>query len=160
VPPFQKVCGNCHVANVIISLIGGVYCNAYRSKSMVQKLGLLCGSIVTNDEHVLLIIEGKWLATIMHMIEFKFLDLPCPKQVQFLISIHIYGKFRLLITSTLVGFQEDIQQFIPQAKISLKGEAFVAPLTIIPNDYVQLSVKHKLDFVESKLIINKNPFRH
>jgi hypothetical protein len=32
----------------------------------------------------------------------------------------------------------------------LKGEAFVAPLIIIPNDNVQWSVKHKLDFVESK----------
>jgi hypothetical protein len=41
---------------------------------MLQKLGLFCGSIATNDEHVLLIIEGKWLATIVHMIEFKFLD--------------------------------------------------------------------------------------
>jgi hypothetical protein len=34
---------------------------------MVQKLGFLCGSIVTNDEHVLLTIESKWLEVIVHM---------------------------------------------------------------------------------------------
>jgi hypothetical protein len=113
VPPFQKVCGNCCVSDVTISPTGGVSCNVCRSKSMVKKLGLFCGFITTNDEHVLLIIQGKWLATIVHMIEFKLLDLPCPKQVQLFISICIYGKFCLLTTSTLVGFQEDIQQFIP-----------------------------------------------
>jgi len=32
---FQKICGNCHVADVTISTIGGVYCNACCSKSMV-----------------------------------------------------------------------------------------------------------------------------
>jgi hypothetical protein len=52
VPPFQKVCGNCHVANVTISSTSGVYCNVYHSKSIVQKLDFLYGSIVTNDEHV------------------------------------------------------------------------------------------------------------
>ncbi len=52
VPPFQKVRGNCLVANVTISSTSGVYCNVYHSKSMVQKLDFLCGSIVTNDEHV------------------------------------------------------------------------------------------------------------
>jgi len=41
-----------------------------------------------------------------------------------------------LTTFTFVGFQEDIQQFIPQAKTGLKGEGFVAPSTIIPNDNV------------------------
>jgi hypothetical protein len=56
--PFQKKCGNCHVANVIISTIGGVYYNARCSKSMVQKLGFLHDSIATNDEYVFLTIEG------------------------------------------------------------------------------------------------------
>jgi hypothetical protein len=105
---------------------------------------------------VLLIIEGKWLETIVDITKSEFLDLLRPKQVQFLISIHIYGKFRLSTTSTLVGFQEDIQEFIPQVEISLKGEAFVAPSTIIPNDNVQRIV----DFVESNQFLNKNPFRH
>jgi hypothetical protein len=41
---------------------------------------------------------------------------------------------------------------------SLKGEAFVAPLTTIPNDNVQQSVKCKLDFVESKSIPKQKPF--
>jgi len=41
-----------------------------------------------------------------------------------------------LTTSTLVGFQENIQQFIPQVKPSLKGEVFIVFSTIIPNDNV------------------------
>jgi hypothetical protein len=56
-PPFQKVCANCH--DVIISPMGGVHCNVYHSKLMVQKIGFLCCSIATNDELVLLTIEGK-----------------------------------------------------------------------------------------------------
>jgi hypothetical protein len=134
--PFQKICGNCHVANVIIFPTSSVYCNACRSKSTIQKLSFLCGSIATNDEHMLLIIKGKWLEAIVHVIKSEFLDLPCPKQVQFLNSIHIDGKFCLLSTYALASFQEDIQQFIPQAKTSLKGEVFIAPSTIIPNDNV------------------------
>jgi hypothetical protein len=39
---------------------------------------------------------------------------------------------------------------------NLKGEALVPP-TIIPNDNVQWNVRHKLDFVESKLISKKTP---
>jgi hypothetical protein len=112
-PPFQKVCGNCHAVDVTISPISGVYCNICYSKSTVQKLGFLHGSIATNDEHVLLTIEGKWFEAIVHMIKFEFLNLLHSKQVQFFISIHIHGKFHLLTTSTLIGFQENIQQFIP-----------------------------------------------
>jgi hypothetical protein len=48
-PPFQKACGNCHVGDVIISPTGGVHCNACHSKSMVQKLGFLSGSIIINN---------------------------------------------------------------------------------------------------------------
>jgi hypothetical protein len=40
-PPFQKICENCHVIDVIISPTGDVHCNACHSKSMVQKLGFL-----------------------------------------------------------------------------------------------------------------------
>ncbi len=61
-------------------------------KSIVQKLGFLRGSIVTNDELVLLTIEGKWLEAIVPMKKFEFLDLLHPKQVQFFISIRIHGK--------------------------------------------------------------------
>jgi hypothetical protein len=92
------------------------------------------------------------------MIESKFLDLSCPKQIQLLSSIHIHGIFCLLTTSTLIGFQEDVQQFIPQAETSLKGEALVVPSTIIPNDNVQPSVKCKLDFVEFKSILKQKPY--
>jgi len=58
-PPFQKACENCHVVYVTISPTHGVHCNVCHSKSTIQKLGFLCGFITTNDEHVLLIIEGK-----------------------------------------------------------------------------------------------------
>jgi hypothetical protein len=80
-PSFQKVCGNYHVANVINSLMGGVHYNACCSKSIVQKLGFLDGSIITNNEPILLTIEGKWLEKIVHMTKSKFLDFPHPKQV-------------------------------------------------------------------------------
>jgi hypothetical protein len=70
------------------------------------------------------------------MIESEFLDLPHPKQVQLLISICIHGKFESSPKSTFVGFQEDIQQFIPQAKISLKGKSLVVLLAIILSNNV------------------------
>jgi hypothetical protein len=57
--PFQKICGNCHIVDVIISSMGGVHCNGCHSKSMVQKLGFFRGFIAINDELMLLIIEGK-----------------------------------------------------------------------------------------------------
>jgi hypothetical protein len=42
----------------------------------------------------------------------------------------------LSTTFALIGFQENIQQFIPQVEISLKGEGLVAPSTINPSDNV------------------------
>ncbi len=111
---------------------------------------LACLIFSTNDEVVLLTIEGKWPETIVHMAKFEFLDLSCPKQVQLLISICIHGKFQLSTTYALVDFQEDIQQFIPQMETSLKGECLVTPSTIILNDNVHTSVKHKFDFDVSK----------
>ncbi len=77
-------------------------CNAYHSKSIVQKLGFFHGLITINDELVLLTIEGKWFEAIMHMIESEFLDLPCLKQVQ--LFLHIHNKFQLLPTFAFVGF--------------------------------------------------------
>jgi hypothetical protein len=38
-----------------------------------------------------LTIEGKWLETIVHMAKFGFLNLAYPKQVQFLVLIHVHG---------------------------------------------------------------------
>jgi len=74
------------------------------------------------------------------------------KQVQLLISIHIHGKCRLSPTFALVGFQEDIQQFIPQGEIGLKLKGLVTLLAIIHSDNVQHSVKRKLDFDDLKSI--------
>jgi len=119
---------------------------------------LACLIFSTNDEVVLLTIEGKWPETIVHMAKFEFLDLSCPEQVQLLISICIHGKFQLSTTYALVDFQEDIQQFIPQMETSLKGECLVTPSTIILNDNVHTSVTHKFDFDVSKSNLKKNPF--
>jgi hypothetical protein len=58
-PPFQKVCGNYHVLDVIIFSMGDVHCSVFRSKSKVHKLSFLWGSIATNDGLILLTIEGK-----------------------------------------------------------------------------------------------------
>jgi hypothetical protein len=86
------------------------------------------------------------------------LDLLHPKQDQLFISVCIHTKFCLLTTSTFVGFQENIQQFIPQAKTSLKGKAFIVFSIIILNGNVQWCLKRKLDFVGSKSISKQKPF--
>jgi hypothetical protein len=78
-----------------------------------------------------LTIEGKWIEAIMHMKKSEFLDLLCLKQVQLFISIQIHGKFSLPTTLALVGFQKNIQQFIPQVETNLKGEGLITPLAII-----------------------------
>jgi hypothetical protein len=91
------------------------------------------------------------------MIESEFLDLLHSNQVQLLISICNHDKFKLSTTFALVGFQE-IQHFYPQAKTSLKGKGLVALSVIIPSDNVQHSVKHKLDFDESKSNFKQKPF--
>jgi hypothetical protein len=70
------------------------------------------------------------------MIEFEFLNLACLKQVQLLGSICVCGIFQLSPTSTLSGFQKDIQQFIPKVERNLSVEGLVVPLTIIFNDDV------------------------
>jgi hypothetical protein len=77
--PFQKVCGNCYVIDVIICSTSHVDYNARHSKSKVHKSSFLQGSIATNDGPILLSIEGKWLETIVHMAKFGFLNLACPK---------------------------------------------------------------------------------
>jgi hypothetical protein len=64
--------------DAIISPMGDVHCNAYHSKSTIQKLRFLHGSIVINDEPMLLPIESKWLEAIVHMTKSEFLDLPHP----------------------------------------------------------------------------------
>jgi hypothetical protein len=84
------------------------------------------------------------------MTKFKFLNLTCPKQVQLFISICVCGKFQLLFTCALVGFQENIQQFISKVERNLNVEGLVAPLVISYSDDVQCNVKHKLHFDELK----------
>jgi hypothetical protein len=78
-PPFQKIGGNYHVVDVIICLISDVHYNVCRSKSKVHKSGFFQGSIATNDGHILLTTEGKWLEAVVHMIEFEILNLFHPK---------------------------------------------------------------------------------
>ncbi len=134
--PFQKVCGNYYVTDVIICSTSHVHCNACHSKSKVDKSSFLQGSIATNDGPILLTIEGKWLEAIVHMAKFGFLNLVCPKQVQFLVLIRVCGKFQLSPTSSLVGLQENIEQFILEIERNLSAKGLVAPLAISFNDDV------------------------
>ncbi len=65
----------------VFTLCGDLFsCYNTCSKSTMKKLDFLHGSIITNDEFVLLTIESKWFETIMHMTKYEFLGLPCRKQ--------------------------------------------------------------------------------
>jgi hypothetical protein len=66
-PPFQKVCGNYCLIDIIISPTGDVYSNACCSKSKVVKFEFMCATIITSEEPMLLTIKGKWLEAIVHM---------------------------------------------------------------------------------------------
>jgi hypothetical protein len=66
----------------------------------------------------------------------------------------------LFTTSTFIGFQEGIQQFITQVETNLKGEGLVVSLATIPNDNVQCSVKCKFDLMNQNQFLDKNPLRH
>ncbi len=154
--PFQKVCENCHVMDVIISPTCGVHCNlSFKINSSISFL-FFCGSIATNDEPMLLTIEGKWFETIMHiMTKFRFLYVFHPKQVQLFISVDIHDKYWLSLTFALIGFQEGIRQCIPQVKTNLKDKGLVAPLAIIMSN---VTWNTKLDFDESMAIYRQKPF--
>ncbi len=67
------------------------------------------------------------------MKKFEFLNLAHPKQVQPLVSISVCCKFQLSHTS-LVGFQKDIQQFIPKKNKNLSVEGLIVPFAISCND--------------------------
>ncbi len=160
-PPFQKVCGNCHVTDVTISPTSGVYCNVCCSKSMVQKLSLFCGSIATNDELVLLIIEGKWLVAIVHMLEFKFLDfclLPnkfnSSLQFTFMVSFACWPHLPLLAFKKTSNNLLDKQKLVWKAKVlSLLQQL---SLMIMSNGLWNTS----LILLNQNQFINKNPLRH
>jgi hypothetical protein len=66
----------------------------------------------------------------------------------------------LSTTSTLIDFQEDIQQFIPQVETGLKGKALVGRSTTILNDKVQRNVKRNLILLNQNQFLNKNPPKH
>ncbi len=80
-PPFQKMCKNYHVIDVIICSMSDVHCNACHSKSNVHNSSFLRDSIATKDDPILLTIERKWLEVVVHMKEFEFLNLTHPKQI-------------------------------------------------------------------------------
>jgi hypothetical protein len=67
---------------------------------------LLHGSITTNDEHMLITIDGKWLEAFVHIPKATFLNLPYLIQIKLFICI--YAKFLLSPTSTFIGFHEDV----------------------------------------------------
>jgi hypothetical protein len=73
-----------------------------------ESMPLLHGSIITNDERMLITIDGKWLEAFVHITKTIFLNLPCLIQIELFISIHTYANFLLLPTSTFIGFHENI----------------------------------------------------
>jgi hypothetical protein len=73
-------------------------------KSKIEKIIYLCAFIATNNEHVLLTIEGKWMEAIVYMTISKLFNCLHLKEVQIFNKIHIYGKFWLAHTSIHVGF--------------------------------------------------------
>jgi hypothetical protein len=56
-----------------------------------------------------LTIGEKWLEAIMHMTKFELINLAHSKQVQLLVSIHVFNKFQLSSTFAFINFQEDIE---------------------------------------------------
>jgi hypothetical protein len=60
--------------DVIIPSIGNVHYNACCLQSKVQKSSFFSWFIATNDEHVLLTIEGEWFKVIVHM-KFKQINM-------------------------------------------------------------------------------------
>jgi hypothetical protein len=79
-----------------------------------------------------LTIEGKWLQTIDKVLIFEF---GLSKTSSTFVSIHVCCKFQLSRT-TLVGFEKDIQQFIPKIKRNLNVEGLIAPFAISYNNSV------------------------
>jgi len=84
------MCGNFHVLKIIKYLIGNEHCNVYYSKSKVHKsMPLLHGSIIMNDERLLITIDGKWLEAFVHITKATFLNLPCLIQIELHFNSHL-----------------------------------------------------------------------
>jgi len=96
-----KVCGKCHVANIIICSTWDVHYNACHSKSKVHKSSFLWGSITKMDQYYWPLRENGLKKLCIW--QFEFLNLAHLKQVQFLVTIFC-GKFQLLPTFAFVGF--------------------------------------------------------
>lgn len=144
--------------DLLIGPAGDVVCNNCHSKTSVHKVGILRASIATEGDPISITAEGKWLEALVHMPEAEFLNCPRSTQVQILNKIRIQGKFQLTPTSTLAGFQEDIQQpsFTPES--SFCGvDLDISPLAVLPTsststavDQSSRVVKRKIDLIEVK----------
>jgi hypothetical protein len=129
----SKKCENCHVLNVIICSIGNIHCNACWSKSKVHKLGFLWGSTTTNDYLYYWPLRENGLKQLCIWQSLNFWILFIQNKFNPLFQFCVCCKFQLSCTS-LVGFQEDIQQFIQKIKRNLNVEGLIAPFVISCND--------------------------
>ncbi len=96
-PPFQKLCGNCHVVDVIIRSTTDVHCNVCNSKSNVH-ICFFHGSIAT--------IEGKWHDEILRMTKFEFLDLLIQNKFNFPFQFTFMVNFNCCPHLPLVVFKK------------------------------------------------------
>jgi hypothetical protein len=125
-------------------------------KSKIEKINFLCAFIATNNEHVLLTIEGKWMEAIVHMTNSKLFICLHLKEVQILNKIYICGKFWLTHSYWFLKMHSRINYY---NTIHLGWHKFAyGPLVVVydsihirklHND-VEQNVKCSIDFEEQK----------
>jgi hypothetical protein len=75
----------------------------------VLKQAYLHGKITTTSQAVTMYLEGKWLQTLVWMLEEQFLNLSRRKQVKMLTTFQIKDTFWLTPMSVLNRFDEDME---------------------------------------------------
>jgi hypothetical protein len=138
--PFQKVCENCHVMDVIISPTCGVHCNlSFKINSSIFFL-FFCGSITTNDEPMLLTIEGKWFETIMHIMT----NICVSSKTSSTLHFNWYSRQILIVTQIcLYRLSRRHPTIYSTSENQFEGQRFSCSFG---NYNVQHSVKHKAWF--------------
>jgi hypothetical protein len=108
ITPYKYVCRQCNLSNLII-VEEGFYCNVCHSPQQVLKQAYLRGKITTTSQAVTMYLEGKWLQTLVRMLEEQFLNLSRGEQVKVFTTFRIKGTFWLIPMSILNGFDEDME---------------------------------------------------
>jgi hypothetical protein len=88
VAPYKYVCKQCNLSNLIVVEEGFYY-----SPQQVFNQAYLYGKITTTSQVVTMYLEGKWLQTLVRMLEEQFLNLSRGEQVKMLTTFWIKGTF-------------------------------------------------------------------